>query len=403
MFHTVTASIRENQLALPPQVTNLLPPLKWAGGKRWQLRYLAPYWQTESHRRLVEPFCGGLAVTLGLVPNRALLNDVNPNLINFYRWLTKGLVIDLEMVNDERQFYAGRDRFNGLLAAGAGETKEAASLFYYLNRTCYNGLCRFNGRGEFNVPFGKYDKISYRRDFTAYRELFRNWDFTNETFRKVRLKSTDFVYADPPYDVEFRQYSKGGFDWSQQIETAEWLARHPGPVILSNQATKRILELYQDLRFTLVELSGPRKISCTGDRSPALEVLALKNIRTESSREVLISVVTKKNPSYETAREWLAHNGYEDYATLIDEVMAEWKAKGSKERKDWWLMMSGDSKGRNRTICGRVFPVLAVFQERQGKAVTENAERRNPNEVTPKIRKQARWAGKRRRKRTKSH
>jgi hypothetical protein len=106
-----------------------------------------------------------------------------------------------------------------------------------------------------------------------------------------------------------------------------------------------------------------------------------------------------KHPSSsESARAWLARNGYEDYATLIDEVMADWKAKGSKERKDWWLVMSGDSKGHPRVLCNREFPVLAVFQERQGKPVTENAERRNENEITPPIQKQARWAGKKRRR-----
>ena len=62
----------------------LRPPLKWAGGKRWQLPHLRPLWAPHRHRRLVEPFCGGLAVTLGLMPQRALLNDVNPHLINFY-------------------------------------------------------------------------------------------------------------------------------------------------------------------------------------------------------------------------------------------------------------------------------------------------------------------------------
>jgi DNA adenine methylase len=67
------------------------PPLKWAGGKRWQVPHLRPMWEPHSRRRLVEPFCGGLAVTLGLLPERALLNDANPHLINFYRWLQQGL------------------------------------------------------------------------------------------------------------------------------------------------------------------------------------------------------------------------------------------------------------------------------------------------------------------------
>src|SRR3989442_8813318 len=117
----------------------IAPPLKWAGGKRWQVPYLRPYWELNQHRRLVEPFCGGLAVTLGLMPERALLNDINPHLVNFYRWLKRGLMTDLPMKNSERFFYRHRKRFNALLSNGQEASIEAAALFYYLNRTGYNG------------------------------------------------------------------------------------------------------------------------------------------------------------------------------------------------------------------------------------------------------------------------
>ena len=256
----------------------LNPPLKWAGGKRWQLPYLHTYWQREQHRRLVEPFCGGLAVTLGLTPQRALLNDVNPHLINFYSWLKRGLTISIEMANEDRLFYAHRNRFNELLRSRKSKTKEAASLFYYLNRTGFNGLCRFNSSGEFNVPFGQYKRINYRREFDDYRALLQGWTFTNIHFGQLELDSKDFVYADPPYDVEFTQYSKGGFDWEQQVQTAEWLARHEGPVVLSNQATKRIVKLYEDLAFRIQYVNAPRRISCNGDRQPAVEVMATRNL-----------------------------------------------------------------------------------------------------------------------------
>jgi len=255
----------------------LRPPLKWAGGKRWQVPHVLMLWDGHRHRRLVEPFCGGLAVTLGLMPRMALLNDINPHLVNFYKWLKRGLVISLPMTNDESVFYDHRERFNELLRVGQGESAEAAALFYYLNRTGYNGLCRFNRRGEFNVPFGRYSRITYTRDFTAYRTLFANWEFTHSDFENIPLKPTDFVYADPPYDVEFRQYSKDGFSWDEQVRTARRLARHPGPVVLSNQATERITSLYETLGFTLKFLQAPRMISCTGDRTPAREVLAIKN------------------------------------------------------------------------------------------------------------------------------
>jgi len=254
------------------------PPLKWAGGKRWQLPHIIPYWQPKRYRRLVEPFCGGLAVALGLLPDNALLNDINPHLINFYVQLKRGFVSALMAKNDEAFFYARRQDFNELLKSGKAESKEAAELFYYLNRTGYNGLCRFNQSGEFNVPFGRYKRITYRVDFREYRDLFANWEFTNLHFNELDLHEHDFIYADPPYDVQFRHYSQGGFGWHEQEATAMWLSKHPGPVILVNQATERIIDLYQGLGFRLEFLDAPRRISCNGDRTPAPEVMAIRNL-----------------------------------------------------------------------------------------------------------------------------
>src|SRR5438045_7468393 len=180
----------------------LPPPLKWAGGKRWQLPHLRKHWERESHRRLVAPFCGGLAVTLGLKPERALLNDVNPHLLNFYCWVQRGLRITIELKYDEAIFYRHRSRFNELLHKGTSATREAASLFYYLNRTAYNGLCRFNRSGEFNVPFGQYRAINYRRNFAEYKSAFADWEFSSMRFDLRNLSADELVYGDPPYGGE---------------------------------------------------------------------------------------------------------------------------------------------------------------------------------------------------------
>jgi DNA adenine methylase len=268
-------------LAIVPQPAERLelrPPLKWAGGKRWLVPYLQPIWAEHTDRRLVEPFCGGLAVTLGLRPDRALLNDINPHLVNFYRLLQQSLQIEMPMRNSERAYYAARARFNRLLAEGKETTQEAAELFYYLNRTGYNGLCRFNQSGRFNVPFGRYRTIGYTRDFAHYAETLSGWRFSSRDFEALRLRPDDFIYADPPYDVEFTSYSKDGFDWDDQVRLARWLADHRGPVVLSNQATDRIVKLYRGLGFRLHFLHAPRLINCTGDRTPAKEVLAMKNL-----------------------------------------------------------------------------------------------------------------------------
>ena len=264
-------------LPIPRKVENR-PPLKWAGGKRWLIPHLLPMWQPHRHRRLVEPFVGGSAVSLGLQPKRALLNDANSHLINFYRQLQRGLKIDLPLRNSRAVFDEYRCRFNQLIMDNQTDTTEAASLFYYLNRTGFNGLCRFNHDGLFNVPFGSYATINYATDFIRYQDTLAAWEFQHGDFEELEIDPEDFIYADPPYDVQFTQYSKDTFTWNDQVRLAEWLSVHPGPVVLSNQATDRIVRLYRKLGFKLRFLDAPRRISCNGDRTPAREVIATKNL-----------------------------------------------------------------------------------------------------------------------------
>lgn len=237
-------------------------------------RLYAPF----RHLRFAEPFVGGMSVSLGLSPSQALLADINVHLINFYRHLQRGLQIDIALKNEAEIYYRYRNRFNQLVRSNQVESKEAAELFYYLNRTGFNGLCRFNSKGEFNVPFGRYKKINYVRDFTPYTATLSRYVILASDFRNFPLEDSDFVYADPPYDVEFTEYSAGGFSFKDQEELAVRLAKHSGPVLISNQATKRIIDLYSDLGFELMYLSAPRRISSNGDRTPATEVLAAKDI-----------------------------------------------------------------------------------------------------------------------------
>ncbi|MFN8450815.1 MAG: Dam family site-specific DNA-(adenine-N6)-methyltransferase [Anaerolineae bacterium] len=254
------------------------PPLKWAGGKRWLVPHVRPIWEQYQERRYVEPFCGGLALPLAYTPERALLNDTNRHLITFYRWVQQGLAVEIEMRNDRDLYYHHRRCFNEQVTNGGADSRAAAERFYYLNRTCYNGLCRFNRKGEFNVPFGSYSRINYARDFYEYQAMLARWTFRAGDFESLDLDRDDFVYADPPYDVQFVSYSQQGFGWDDQVRLAEWLAKHKGPVVLSNQATDRVVQLYERLKFSLIYLNAPRRISCNGDRTPAREVLALRGI-----------------------------------------------------------------------------------------------------------------------------
>lgn len=271
----------ESSTSAPQRVegaTPLKPPLKWAGGKRWLVPRLAKIWRHHRTCRLVEPFCGGLAVALGLAPECALLNDVNPHPVNFYRHVQAGLTIRIPMRNERDLYYQHRSEFNRLVTGRGLETRKAAEIFYYLNRTGYNGLCRFNRKGEFNVPFGHHKRINYVRNFGDYRPSLDAWRFENLDFEHLPVEPGDFIYADPPYDVPFTQYASNGFGWSEQVRLATWLKHHDGPVVLSNQATDRVIKLYRRLGFRLTFVDAPRMISCTGDRSPASEVLATRGL-----------------------------------------------------------------------------------------------------------------------------
>lgn len=256
----------------------LKPLIKWAGGKRWLLPVLTQIWQPHSDLKLVEPFTGGMAVALGLNPKQAILNDANVHLINFYNQVRKGLQISNQLQNDSEFYYAMREKFNKLITTNSHQTPQAAELFYFLIRTGFNGLCRFNSSGRFNVPFGQHVSIKYRTHFNEYQPILKKWQFKSGDFDKIKLKGDEFIYADPPYDVEFTRYIAKDFVWDDQVRLAKWLHKHPGPVVASNQATQRIKELYLDLNFKVYLLPAPRMISCNGDRTKATEIVAVRNI-----------------------------------------------------------------------------------------------------------------------------
>jgi DNA adenine methylase len=262
-----------------PSVRWLRPPLKWAGGKTWLVPKLRELYAPHRHRRLVEPFMGAATVSLALDPERALLADSNLHLINFYVRLRDPRPFSLTMSHDEVVYYAYRDWFNALVKTDAGKfSSRAAELFYYLNRSCYNGLCRLNLSGEFNVPRGKYKTVNYRVDFSEYAAPLQRWALVVSQFSWLSLFSDDFVFVDPPYDSEFTSYDGTRFTWEDQVRVAERFAQHPGPVVATNQATERVISLYTGLGYKVDTAEAPRSISANGSRKTATEIVATRNL-----------------------------------------------------------------------------------------------------------------------------
>lgn len=257
----------------------LKPMLKWAGGKRWLVPELVQLYRGHEARVYQELFSGGLAAALALCPKVAVLSDINRWLINYYVFVRSGLSPREDLGNNRNDYNRARDEFNQLTVEGRFNTREGAQLFGYLNRTCFNGLCRFNRSGGFNVPFGKFKSIDYSTDYSEHREAMRSWHFTVSDFRSAGLFSGAFVYCDPPYPDTFDSYSGTTFTWADQGDLADLLAVHDGPVVVSNSADTKVLDLYRARGFEVRTVEARRSISASGaSRKKVLEMLATRNI-----------------------------------------------------------------------------------------------------------------------------
>ena len=269
----------------------LTSPLKWAGSKRWLVPQLQSYWdwygnQYGNQTRLVEPFAGALNVAFGLEPKRALLNDINPHLMQFHRFCQQGKRIPVQFVNERESYLQMRALFNGLTAINS-DSEAVAWIFYYLNRNGFNGLCRYSKSGNFNTPFGRYKNPSFEYDFSDYAPIMQGWELRCDYFSSLQLETTDLLYIDPPYDgCEFTQYNGHKFEWDEQIQLARWAATHTGPVIVSNGTTDRILKLYQREGFEVSVISGRRNsISSKAEsRTTKSEMFATRNIPAEMTQ-----------------------------------------------------------------------------------------------------------------------
>lgn len=255
------------------------PILKWTGGKRWMGTLLRELWGLNHSRRFVEPFCGGLAASLAVQPKRALLNDWNPHLIELYKGLKEGREWDVFMAYQEKLYYQYREAFNELYQVRGKSDWEQAQLFFYLIQSGFNGLCRFNQEGGFNVPFGKFKSVNYERDTEAYRQQFRYWTFTHKQFDRIRVLPTDFSFIDPPYDDTFVGYTPDSFTWEDQVRVADWAASLEGPVICTNSTTQRILELYLTRGFMVHVIQvGRTNGAKASSRAKTYEMVAVKNM-----------------------------------------------------------------------------------------------------------------------------
>ncbi len=256
------------------------PYLKWAGSKRTITEAINHTFRAINGQTLVEPFCGAISVALGIKPIRCRLSDINPHLISVHNAIKENPHFeDLSHLNNRLDYLKIRDSFNNKISQGVCN-RRTAQMFYFMNRTGFRGLCRFNQKGIFNVPFGAYKNPILLNNFSEYHELFCEWDFTCETFEESinRAEKGDFYFIDPPYHGGFVNYTAAGFNWNDQEKLAAAINIKDLRCIITNSYAKEIVDLYKSIGCTVYKHTMPRAISRCGSRERAIEIIAFKGI-----------------------------------------------------------------------------------------------------------------------------
>ena len=270
--------------------TEIVPFVKWAGGKRQLLSKIQER-IPENYNHYFEPFVGGGAVFFGTQPSKALINDINKALINTYQricdspkeFLSEVNKIDSEMWEDGKQYYYTiREHYNDKLMKSEYDV-ELAALFVFLNKHCFNGLYRVNGKGLFNVPYNNSRRVSVNGDsiieISKYLQGITIIDGDFEDACRDARKG-DFVFLDSPYaplnPTSFESYTKEGFD----IESHKRLAKLYDELttrgcycMLTNHNTDLINELYGNKGYKIDVVSVRRMINSDASNRVGEEVI----------------------------------------------------------------------------------------------------------------------------------
>ena len=263
--------------------------LKWAGGKYGLsdvIRKMLP-----NGGRLIEPFVGAGSIFLNTDYSDYLLNDINQDLINLYQilqnkpdqFIEDAAKFFSEAYNEPETYYQLRSEFNN------SEDKYFRSLiFLYMNRHGYNGLCRYNKSGGYNVPFGKYKRPYFPvAELNFFAEKAKNATFVCEGYRQTfaSAKNNDVIYCDPPYvplskTASFTSYSGNGFGLDEQADlanAAEEVTESANiSVLISNHDTIWTRKIYEHAKVLKSSIKVKRTISQKGsNRKKVSELLAL--------------------------------------------------------------------------------------------------------------------------------
>lgn len=268
----------------------LTPFIKWAGGKTQLLGEIKSR-LPKTYNRYFEPFIGGGALFFSVQPTSAIINDINPQLINVYKQLKMHVEavifavneLDLPICHKER-YFAIREQYNSKIRDQILDV-ECAALMIWLNKHCFNRLYRVNAKGEFNVPFnnkthGSSIDVNNLRAISEYLNR-NNIELRNGDFEAAcrDVQAGDFVYFDSPYvpmsnTANFTTYAKDGFNLDAHKRLAELFKQLDGIgayVLLSNNDAPLVRELYDGYQIESIDVR--RAINRDATRRTGKEVL----------------------------------------------------------------------------------------------------------------------------------
>lgn len=315
--------------------------IKYRGGKSKEIPHILSH-IPRFKGRYVEPFFGGGALFFYLEPRRAVINDINSRLMNFYRTVRddypslrreldeietvytqnrndfdalKARTPD-ERVEDKNEdlYYRLRDMFNGLIPAAYSQ----ALLYYYINKTAYSGMIRYNAKGEFNVPFGRYKHLNTHIITLEHSKLLQRAEIFNTDYSEIfsKCKNDDFVFLDPPYDCTFSDYGnkeyKDGFTEEDHTRLAQDFRNLPCKALMIIGRTPLTEALYD--KFIVEEYdknyavnirnrfkAGARHIVVANYRIKANERMDLTARTTYKEAETVQLSLFENTSSYDTS------------------------------------------------------------------------------------------------------
>jgi len=231
-----------------PSTKELKPLVKWSGGKSDEIKQFESYIPTE-YETYLEPFIGGGSLFFNLSPKKAVISDVHKELIDFYNSICKGHSDDIYKFmeshqNDEETYYNVRDKMV------INNELDNAKRFYYLRKTCFRGMLRYNKDGKFNIPYGKYKTVNYSELLNKeYESVLSRTEILNKSFEYIfenYNNENNFMFLDPPYDSEFTDYGYCQFGKEEQKKLARYFKETKIKCLMIIGKTTFIEELYKD-------------------------------------------------------------------------------------------------------------------------------------------------------------